>query len=150
MPFANWTSWVNYMAFISILSYNFTFHTINYFCSLKLRKEQFVFISTCTLRYKHTLYRVKTSVVSLVASYHERRFTTWVISVLSSGRTKCFFPSEVCRRILAKEGTTSLDKLTFNNTTPFTVTWMTQNKHNNLIRCEMHIKHKNITLNINN
>lgn len=141
------------MAFISTLSYNFTFHTINYFSSLKLTKERAAPIHIymyLTLRYKHTLYRVKTSVVSLVASYHERRFTTWVISVLSSGRTKCFFPSEVCRRILAKDGTTSLDKLTFNNTTPFTVTWMTQNKHNNLIRCEMHIKHKNITLNINN
>jgi len=54
----------------------------------------------CSLRHRRTLYRVKTSVVSLVASYHDRRFTTWVISVLSRGRTKCFFPRDVCRRIL--------------------------------------------------
>ena len=34
----------------------------------------------------------------------------------------CFFPKEVCKRILAKAGTTSLDRLTLTSTTPLTLT----------------------------
>lgn len=66
-----------------------------------------------------TLYRLNTSVVSLVASYQARLLTTWVISVRRRGRTMCFFPREVRNSILAKAGTNSLDKLTFSNMTPF-------------------------------
>lgn len=73
----------------------------------------------------NTLYRLKTSVVSLVASYQARRFTTWVISVRRRGRTMCFFPREVRNSILAKAGTSSLDKLTFSNMTPFISSWET-------------------------
>lgn len=78
----------------------------------------------CDLRRcKHTLWRLKISVVNLEASYHARRLITWVISVRSKGRTKCFFPSEVRKRILAKAGTTSLVKLTLSSTTPWITTW---------------------------
>uniref|UniRef100_A0A7C9APB0 Uncharacterized protein n=1 Tax=Opuntia streptacantha TaxID=393608 RepID=A0A7C9APB0_OPUST len=70
------------------------------------------------------LYNFKTSVVSLVASYHARRFTTCVISVRNSGRTKCFFPNEVRRRILANAGTTSLDRSALSSTTASMTTFM--------------------------
>lgn len=71
----------------------------------------------------HTLYKLKTSVVNFVASYHARLLTTWVISVCKRGRTKCFFPSEVRNNTLAKAGTSSLDRLTPNNTIPLILTY---------------------------
>ena len=69
-----------------------------------------------------TLYRLRTSVVNFVASYHARRLITWVISVRRRGRTMCFFLRGVCKSIRANAGMTSLDKLTPTRTTPFTST----------------------------